>query len=357
MRELLELGVSTRELKRIQNRPDTGSLGSSVLKLSSFQQAARQDFLDAIQEKVLNEQMVDCPVCGCSEGDYFCGIDRIGIPVETVYCRRCPTLYSRSRLDGLSLEKFYSIYYRSMYTGMKEPTEDWFFQQVASGRKILQQLTELGGLEVDLQDAAVLEVGCGAGGILVPFKEAGATVVGIDFDETYMEKGRSHGLLLQRLTVHELAEDMKFDLIILKDVLEHLEDVHAVIESLKDHLTESGRIYIQVPCFEALEFLGYRSDFLRYFQSAHVVHFSEVGLKYVFMQHGLHPVHSDTTGLAIFRHVRDTDNAKFDLSRERLRSLKTIVETMNNRRKISLKESMWGLLPQPAKRIYKLLRH
>ena len=351
MQELIDVGASKREINRIVQN-SAHELGDRFFRLNPLQRSTKFEFLKLIQEGSLKEVITHCPICGSDQSDFFCGSDRIGLPVETVFCKHCPTLYSRSRLDEASLGVFYSKFYRSLYVGSAEPTEDFFDNQVSSGYKIIERLYKFGRTDWNFAESRVLEIGCGAGGILLPFMIAGSDVLGIDLDDKYMDKGRSHGLTLKRLSVFDIPGNEKFDLIILKDVLEHLIDIERMIKILKDHLSEFGQIYVQVPSFEALEFLGYRSDFLRYFQNAHLVHFSEASLKYVFSQHDLFPIHSDLTGFAIFGHEPGNNFVNIDLPSERLESLKRIASTLNRRRRVTLKEAIWRATPEWLKTIY-----
>ena len=351
MQELIDVGASKREMNRIVQN-SAHELDDRFFRLNPLQRSTKFEFLKLIEEGSLKEVITHCPICRSDESDFFCGSDRIGLPVETVFCKHCPTLYSRSRLDEVSLGVFYSKFYRSLYVGSAEPTEDFFDNQVSSGNKIIERLTKFGRTDWNFAESRVLEIGCGAGGILLPFKIAGSDVLGIDLDDRYMDKGRSQGLTLKRLSVFEIPGNEKFDLIILKDVLEHLVDIERMIKILKDHLSEFGQIYVQVPSFEALEFLGYRSDFLRYFQNAHLVHFSQASLKYVFSKHDLFPIYSDLTGFAIFGHERGSNFVNIDLPSERLESLKRIATTLNRRRRVTLKEVIWRATPEWLKTIY-----
>ncbi len=351
MQDLINVGASRRELNRIVQN-SAHELDNRFFRLNALQSNAKFEFLKLIHEGSLKEVITNCPICGSNESDFFCGSDRIGLPVETVLCKQCPTLYSRSRMDELSLEVFYSEFYRSLYVGSSEPTENFFDNQVSSGHKIIERLTKFGRTDWSFAESRVLEIGCGAGGILLPFKIAGADVLGVDLDDKYMDKGRSLGLELKRGSVFEILGNDKFDLIILKDVLEHLVDVKRMIKILKNHLSDFGQIYVQVPSFEALEFLGYRSDYLRYFQNAHLVHFSQASLNYVFSKHDLFPIYSDLTGFAIFGHERSNDFAEINLPAERLESLKRIANTLNRRRRVTFKEFIWRSTPEWLKTIY-----
>jgi 2-polyprenyl-3-methyl-5-hydroxy-6-metoxy-1,4-benzoquinol methylase len=353
---LKALGASKKEIRRLLVSEVGDKSDARGKTLSIQQQIAKQSFNSALRDGLMREIEVGCPVCGEQSYEDFCAIDRIGLKVQSVMCSRCPTLYSRKRFDERSLALFYSKFYREMYTGSSVPTDGWFEEQVSSGNKILSQLKGLGLISHDLSGKRVLEVGCGSGGILVPFTEIGAEVVGIDFDDTYMEAGRKRGLNLIDQSIYEFRAENKFDLIILKDVLEHLPDLNLVLQRLKSLLSETGNVYIQVPTFEGLEFLGYQNDFLRYFQNAHIVHFSEASLNYVFAKNGFDTVYSDVNGLAVFRHKIGSPNVSFDFENERNISLKRIVNILNRRRKVITKERIWKLLPKRLIRVYHLIR-
>jgi 2-polyprenyl-3-methyl-5-hydroxy-6-metoxy-1,4-benzoquinol methylase len=349
---LKAIGASTKEIRRllISEVDDASDARGKTLPIQ--QQRAKQSFKKALFNGLMKEVEVDCPVCGEEKYEEFCSLDRIGLDVQSVMCSRCPTLYSRKRLDEPSLEVFYSQFYREMYTGSSVPTDNWFEEQVSSGRKILSQLIATGAIASDLRGVRVLEIGCGSGGILVPFAELGAEVVGIDFDDTYMEAGRKRGLNLIDRSIYEFQTEKKFHLIILKDVLEHLPNLNFVLQKLKSLLGDTGSVYIQVPTFEGLEFLGYKNDFLRYFQNAHIVHFSEASLNYLFERNGFIATHSNINGLAIFNHKVEDVNVLFDFEYQRKRSLERIARILNSRRKVALKEKVWKLLPKSVIQVY-----
>jgi 2-polyprenyl-3-methyl-5-hydroxy-6-metoxy-1,4-benzoquinol methylase len=349
---LMALGASTKEVQRLLVSEVRDQCDARGKKLSAQQRKAKQTFNKAFQNGLMCEIEVECPVCGDQKFEEFCKIDRIGLKVQSVMCSRCPTIYSRKRFDEASLKIFYSKFYREMYSGSSVPTDSWFDDQVFSGRKILSQLNDLAVIERDLIGKHVLEVGCGSGGILIPFKEIGAEVVGIDFDDTYMEAGRNRGLNLIDQSIYDFQTDIKFDLIILKDVLEHLPDLNLVLQKLNRLLSETGSIYIQVPTFEGLEFLGYQNDYLRYFQNAHIVHFSEASLNHIFAKNGFITKYSNINGLAIFKHKIGSENVLFDFENERNRSLERIVSILNRRRKVVIKEKIWRLLPKRLIQLY-----
>ncbi len=105
----------------------------------------------------------------------------------------------------------------------------------------------------------VLEIGCGEGGVLVPFMDKGATCVGVDLDRkridianeylsSYIDKGLAKILYKNVFDDDFVAEySGVFDIIILKDVIEHIHDQEQFIPHIKHFLKEGGQIFFGFP--------------------------------------------------------------------------------------------------------------
>jgi 2-polyprenyl-3-methyl-5-hydroxy-6-metoxy-1,4-benzoquinol methylase len=104
----------------------------------------------------------------------------------------------------------------------------------------------------------VLEIGCGEGGVLKPFLDKGAVCVGVEFDKTRIENGEKW--LADEIEKGKLSfviKDIydtdveslggKFDIIILKDVIEHIHDQAKLLARLKDFLNKDGIIFFGFP--------------------------------------------------------------------------------------------------------------
>ncbi|MEO6905311.1 MAG: class I SAM-dependent methyltransferase [Ginsengibacter sp.] len=103
-----------------------------------------------------------------------------------------------------------------------------------------------------------LEIGCGEGGVLKAFVNKGCVGVGVEYDEIRIMNGQKwlkedieNGKLsfvvkdIYDTNVESLGG--KFDLIILKDVIEHIHNQARLITRLKDFLTPSGIIFFGFP--------------------------------------------------------------------------------------------------------------
>ena len=105
----------------------------------------------------------------------------------------------------------------------------------------------------------ILDIGCGDGGVMLPFLERGCRVTGIELDEQkamfakdflaqYVASAQAE---IINLNIYEEAAlssyRNQFDLIILKDVIEHIPDQEKFIPYLKAFLKPGGRVYFGFP--------------------------------------------------------------------------------------------------------------
>lgn len=101
----------------------------------------------------------------------------------------------------------------------------------------------------------VLDVGC-ATGILGEYlaKELACDVIGVDCEQEALEVAKARGSYsdlhlcdLQRCDFSALFEQTEFDAIIFGDVLEHLVDPVALIESCRGVLATDGQLLVSLP--------------------------------------------------------------------------------------------------------------
>ncbi len=105
----------------------------------------------------------------------------------------------------------------------------------------------------------VLEIGCGEGGVLRPFLEKGCQCLGVDLDSPrlaigakFLKEFLDNGQLeFSDQNVYDedfvLKYQHHFDLIILKDVIEHVPEQEKFIPHLKKLLTPKGQIFFGFP--------------------------------------------------------------------------------------------------------------
>lgn len=106
----------------------------------------------------------------------------------------------------------------------------------------------------------VLEIGCGEGGVLKSFLDNRCTITGIDLSEYKLSvaqklfaeeisKGNANFICedIYNIEVPEKSNKKKFDLIILKDTIEHIHNQPKLMNYLKAFLKENGKIFLGFP--------------------------------------------------------------------------------------------------------------
>lgn len=103
----------------------------------------------------------------------------------------------------------------------------------------------------------VLEIGCGEGGNLVPFAKRGCRVTGVDMAAIRIEQARA---LFEKfgLTGTFIAEDVfklkelqhQFDLILIHDVIEHIEDKERFLDKVRLLCKPDGVVFVGFPAWQ-----------------------------------------------------------------------------------------------------------
>ncbi len=107
--------------------------------------------------------------------------------------------------------------------------------------------------ETSVRNADVLDVGCGEGGTALELALRGANVTAIDFNPAKIQRLKQKTLHIRNLTVleknaKELSSlNIKFDQVVLQDVLEHLSEPEAVLQTIADMLKPGGKLFLSTP--------------------------------------------------------------------------------------------------------------
>lgn len=266
--------------------------GHETYRLNDIQRQARDEVAAKIISKEYVFESVCCPVCNQDGMELLSEKDRYGLFYPVSICRRCGLVQSNPRMTQLAYERFYNCEYRKLYVGKLLPEASFFLGQERQGENIARFLT--GKCNIDLHGKYVIEVGCGAGGILKHFRDVyGASVVGCDLGVQYLEYGiENFNLDLRHGRLQDLGLGVKADLIIYSHVFEHVLDLHEELKVVAEMLHPDGHLYIEVPGIDNIV-NAYRSDFLRYLQNAHTYHFTRKSLRNVLSKCGFNTIQDD----------------------------------------------------------------
>ena len=184
---------------------------------------------------------------------------------------------------------------------------------------------------------SLIEVGCGKGYFLEHLQAQGFDISGLD--PTY--EGDNPNIIRQYFTP-ELG--LHADGLILRHVLEHVQDPLAFIEHLRQSNGGSGKIYIEVPCFDWIceqrawfdifyEHVNYfrLSDFQRIFG-----HVYESG--HTFSGQYLYVV----ADLASLRHPNFDPDDAFDFPADFLASVDHYRQKLSTQRSAQRRSAIWG---------------
>lgn len=127
----------------------------------------------------------------------------------------------------------------------------WQYEYDVVAKHLLPLLNEWG---FNLNGKTLLDVGCGDGGGVSAFYDAGFVCKGFDIETRRVElanamrQGRNFEMLYGNIYDDAFPySNEQFDLIVLHDVFEHLEKKELVLEKLKSCLKSDGRILITFP--------------------------------------------------------------------------------------------------------------
>jgi hypothetical protein len=212
--------------------------GRATIALSPTQLAARDAVAGRIRAREYELVHAACAFCGGDEPIEIAAKDMYGLPMDVAVCGACGGVYTRTRLGDEALGRFYDGEYRALDRGAPIEESGYFELQRAKGARIAAFLRNAGALPP--AGGLVVEIGCGAGGILDACRELGHPVFGVDLGSEYVQWGAAnHGLDLRvgdlRTAIGELGERRQRPaLVIYEQVLEHRPDPAAELRALAD---------------------------------------------------------------------------------------------------------------------------
>ena len=201
--------------------------------------------------------------------------DRFGIPHRMVMCEECGLVRANPRMTKEAYGEFYNNEYRPLYDWFEykaNVSKDFMFINEVKAGHSLKTFVDY----FDIPTNVVFDIGCNCGAWLMPFKEEGSEIYGVDYYRDGVEYGVSQGLDLMVGGVHELEHlNKKADLIILNHVIEHFLDFESELNQIRNLLKPGGLLFIGTPGFYTAE----QQRML--WQNAHTYQFTADTLGYV----------------------------------------------------------------------------
>jgi SAM-dependent methyltransferase len=281
-----------------------------VFPLSEQQLSVQQRIRRRLEQGDYPLEPVTC-VCGEQESLPIAAGDRWGLPLRTVLCPRCGLMRSSPRMTEGATARFYREDFQDLFCAdgersLEERQAEALRQQLARGRRLVRELARL------LPPVrTVYEVGCGTGGNLLAFAEAGKRVAGCDLGGDFLPAGRAAGLDLCEGTAGDLLAHRggeRGDLVLLLHVLEHFLDLGRDLSSVVELCRPGGLLLVEVPGIRCIP-EGYGGDLQRYLQTPHNFHFTEATLRFVLERAGLEVLTANEAAFALAMRPADSISA------------------------------------------------
>jgi SAM-dependent methyltransferase len=200
----------------------------------------------------------NCPICNSSHAAilpfYSIRFD-FNDECSVSICNECSHVYLSRLWSEQVYAEFYKSEYRSLVGFNKTHDEDLFFEDTKlRGAQIVSFVATF------LQkDAHILEIGCGNGGILQAFRDAGYNKVsGIEPNEKEARLAREkYGLdVISGMPDFNKIPDKTFDLVLIVASIDHFTHPREYLEMIKPKIKNTGYIFIDGNDVEAQMNLG-----------------------------------------------------------------------------------------------------
>ncbi len=216
----------------------------------------------------------------------------------TLYqCQRCSFVAQYPELGRQTIVEDYEHFYSLDF--VKQGKQFQYPERTNSFIDMVERLKKIVGSQ-----ARVLDVGSGEGHFMSIAESRGLECVGVEPSSTLADYAttRVAGEVKKGYYHKELFPPESFDAVTLVQVLEHLVDPGAALDTAYYHLRPGGVVMIEVPSILAPHFLAYRLTGIQKFVKpptgviySHVGYFSPHSLVYLAQRHKF-KTHHITTG-------------------------------------------------------------
>jgi SAM-dependent methyltransferase len=180
--------------------------------------------------------MAICPICGNNT------IERkkreSGISMTLFKCRSCRFAWVDEDMRAEAFELYQKYAYNLVVHHNFEKMKGLYF-------KGFSERVARYSLRTSLSESRFLDIGCANGEFLCVAKEYGfGTVMGVEIDTAAAEHARAYGKVLSDVSL--LPEELKFDVIQIKNVLGNIHDVSGFMKAAVSRLQKGGRLWLDV---------------------------------------------------------------------------------------------------------------
>lgn len=241
-----------------------------------------------------------CPVCSSAEHASVRPAfdDRYGCPdmFFIVRCNACGHLMTSPALTEEELASLYSTYYPRKHVNTVDLVDS--ASQVSGKTARLQRWyagTNNQGQYTVSPGQTMLDVGCGSGLSLLEAQALGAEAYGIEADPNIRRIADELHLHIHIGSLYDRPfPGLKFDLIVLNQVIEHFPEPGKALDALKERLKPGGRIVLVFPNRRSLWQRLSGAKWINWHVPYHLHHFDARGFRAFAQRHGYNVIRQKT---------------------------------------------------------------
>lgn len=228
----------------------------------------------------------NCLICSSDVPFSYSNKGQFNIPVNVVICKNCGFSYLNPRWDKKRYNYFYTKEYDTYYR--PEVIKSNYKYDSASGIKTIIGRSA-GIIDFKKDNLNILDIGAGMGDSLIHLKSSEgkkSTYYAIESSEHCIKHLTENGINVVSNDVDSNWDESskeKFDVIIMRHVLEHFLEPGEILKKVRSVLKPDGILYVAVPNAKKPT----KPLLAHFFRVVHVSYFSEMSLTNIFNNNGL----------------------------------------------------------------------
>lgn len=226
-------------------------------------------------------EYISCPVCGSSNSSLWFEKDWF----RHVRCVNCSMVYMNPRMNRTATHAFYNSNVNAIYNEKKfdqESTSTSLDDQInLDNLRLLDRVRN--GVKGEL-----LEIGSAKGYFLSKAKAAGYEIHGLELNQMNYEYSRRllGSTILGKDLLDAKFEDGRFDVVYMRDVIEHIPDPAAFLQEVNRVLKPGGMVFLDTHNVDGWIYKIARERHTVFFGFEHPNHWSPRTLGMVLSQNG-----------------------------------------------------------------------
>ncbi|MTI41041.1 class I SAM-dependent methyltransferase [Fulvivirga lutimaris] len=223
------------------------------------------------------ETLESCPSCGHQSYHSYIKCKDFTVTqeeFEIVMCDNCTLLFTNPRPTAKHLGRYYESEEYISHTNTATNIIGIIYKAVRSIAlkskvKLINKASTKGTL---------LDYGCGTGHFLTQANKAGWQITGIEPSESARANLDENIKSNVYTDINQLKKDVKYNVITLWHVLEHISDLKHTLNLLVAKLADNGKLIVAVPNPDSYDAKVYESYWAAYDVPRHLYHFTQKSL-------------------------------------------------------------------------------